>query len=203
MKLLFSCVLVLLISSYSAARSSLEVPNYEVLEKLASNIEIRKYEETKWVATSAEGDAKDSRTYSSTMFNKLFNYISGQNSDNKKIEMTAPVTTIYNNKENSLITPESRVHMSMRFYVPREFHDNTPQPTGDAYLETDSEMVVASIQFGGYATMDDNLRYRDLLIEALGAEASKYDTVNIITAGYDSPYKPIRRRNEVWLRRID
>ena len=166
-------------------------------------IEIRRYDETKWVATTVEAQARNSRSSSSSMFNKLFDYISGKNSQNKKIAMTAPVTTIFKNAGNNLITLDSRCQMSMRFYIPKEFHQNTPQPTGDAYLQTDAETVVASIRFGGFASMSDNIKYRDILIRALGTEARRYDTVNMMTAGYDSPFNLIGRRNEVWLKRID
>jgi hypothetical protein len=58
---------------------------------------------------------------------------------------------------------------------------------------------VATIRFGGWATMEMNIKKRDELIKALGARASQYDTVNMVVAGYDAPFKLFNRRNEVWL----
>jgi len=43
---------------------------------------------------------------------------------------------------------------------------------------------------------------RDELIKRLGESASNFDCVNFMTAGYDPPFKPIGRVNEVWLRKI-
>ena len=47
------------------------------------------------------------------------------------------------------------------------------------------------------------IRYRDLLIERLGADAAQYDCANMMAAGYDPPFKPVGRTNEVWLRKKD
>lgn len=180
-----------------------ENPHYEVLQKIEDNIEIRKYDKSKWVCSSVEAEAKDVKNFSSSMFYKLFDYISGKNSENKKIAMTTPVTTVYNNEERKMIGPDSKCSMSMRFYVPKEFQDNTPVPTGDAFLQSEGDLVIAAIRFGGFATMDDYLKNRDILISKLGDEATKYDTINMITAGYDAPFKPVGRRNEVWLKKIE
>jgi len=41
-----------------------------------------------------------------------------------------------------------------------------------------------------------------MLISRLGNQAQNFDTVNMTTAGYDSPFKQNNRTNEVWLRKI-
>ena len=177
-------------------------PPYVVMQKLAENIEIRKYGAAKWVCTKAAGPAGSYSNYRSGMFNKLFKYISGQNSANQKIAMTSPVTTDYKVYDNQLMTPQSNVEIAMRFYVAKDQEANVPVPTGDAYVVQDPEMIVAVVQFGGYASTQDFLNYRNVLINSLGSEANNYDLVNIMTAGYDPPFKPVGRTNEVWLRRI-
>jgi hypothetical protein len=136
------------------------------------------------------------------MFWKLFGYISGENDQKTKIEMTAPVTTVFKSSDSKAISMASNAKMTMRFYVPKADQSNTPNPTGDAFLQADPEAEYATIRFGGWASMNDNLSYRDQLIKALGAEASKYDTVNFLAAGYDSPFNFIGRRNEVWLKKF-
>ncbi len=44
-------------------------------------------------------------------------------------------------------------------------------------------MIAAVIRFGGYATIDDYISQRDLLINKLGDEAKNYDCVHMMTAG--------------------
>jgi len=180
----------------------IEKPPFIVLQKLADNVEIRRYGPSKWVCTKATGQAGYYSNYQSTMFNKLFRYISGQNSANQKIAMTSPVTTDYKVYDNQLMTPESNVEMAMRFYVSKDQEHNVPVPTGDAYVVQEPEMTVAVVKFGGYASTQDYLYYRNVLINSLGSEAHNYDVVNLMTAGYDPPFKPVGRTNEVWLRKI-
>lgn len=181
----------------------IERPPYTVEQKIDDNIEIRKYEKTKWVCTTASGSAADLQSKNSgNMFGKLFKYISGENEAKQKIAMTSPVTFDYKSSDSENMNKDSNVKMAMRFYVPSEFQENTPTPTGDAYIEEDPAMTAAVIRFSGYAKMDDYMTQRDLLIKKLGDEAKKYDCVNIMAAGYDPPFKPIGRTNEVWLRKI-
>ena len=194
-------------SFFKSVRNSLgidiERPPYQVIEKIDDNMEIRKYGKTKWVCTSTNGKAQALQYQNSgSMFGKLFQYISGQNNESQKISMTSPVTFDYRNTKAEKIDNNSDCQLAMRFYVPREFQENTPTPTGDAYLEEDPEMIVASIRFGGYASMNDYMTMRDVLIKRLGADAQNYDCVNMMVAGYDPPFKPIGRTNEVWLKKI-
>ncbi len=140
--------------------------------------------------------------------------------------MTSPVTFDFKKHDSNLITEESNLNMSMRFYIGKEHQENTPKPTGDVFLVEDPEMVAAVIKFGGYASMNDYLNYRNVLIQKLGEESKKYDCVNMMAAGYDpvrkllfrpflfslkvefklnffvKPFKPIGRTNEVWLKKI-
>ncbi|CAF0774753.1 unnamed protein product [Brachionus calyciflorus] len=192
--------------SFLKNNNSLEIeterPNYEVIKTIGENMEIRKYEPTKWVSTSMEvnADKSDNQT---EMFFKLFNYISGENNENEKISMTSPVTVQYNSNNNT-IEPLSQVKMTMGFYVPHEKQDKTPDPTNkDTFLRSTPGMTVAVIKFGGFASTQDYLSHRDLLIKTLGKEAKNYDTVNIITARYDPPFKQFNRTNEVWLKKIN
>lgn len=78
----------------SALGIEIEVPPYEVVKKLSDNMEIRRYPATKWVCTKVEGEAGEEKTYQSSMFYKLFNYISGTNDKSQKIAMTAPVILV-------------------------------------------------------------------------------------------------------------
>ena len=83
-----------------------EEPSFAVVQTNES-YEIRYYNERIVVQTN--------NTSQNSGFRKLFNYISGKNSNSEKIAMTVPVT-----QTNNL----------MQFYLPIKFdHENTPIPT--------------------------------------------------------------------------
>ena len=70
---------------------SIESPNYEVVQDLGSNVEVRQYGDYYQAYVSYE-DGK----YENQAFRKLFNFISGENSisgstDSESLDMTAPV----------------------------------------------------------------------------------------------------------------
>ncbi len=94
--------------------------------------------------------------------------------------MTSPVTFDYQNSNTEKINPDSECKLAMRFYVPNKFHENPPLPTNDAYIEENPEMIAAVIRFGGYASMNDYIAQRDLLINRLGSQAQNYDCVNMM-----------------------
>ena len=193
--------ILILICSLSLSLA-IEEPKYEVLKQLGSNMEIRRYPATKWVSTEVETMAKD--VANNMMFGKLFDYISGVNSEKQKIEMTAPVLMEYVNKESKMIEKSSTVSVSMNFYIPSLFKNNTPQPTAnDVLIREVPEMIVAVAKFGGYASLDDYLTNRDSLLRTLGPDAQKYDSMNLMTAGYNSPFTLLFRRNEVWLKKLN
>lgn len=211
MKSLFSIAIILILfiqqAHFSILKSvlgvGLERPDYEVLKKYDDNIEIRKYAPTKWASVSTQTEAKNMKSKQSPMFRQLYNYISGDNDAQMKMEMTVPVTFVMNSLQDKSkrIDFDTNCDISMRFYVPKEHQSNTPKPRGDVKLEDEPESTYAVIKFGGYASMTDYLSYRDKLIEKLGDEANNYDLVNMRMAGYDAPFKFFNRKNEVWLKK--
>ena len=140
----------------------------------------------------------------SGMFWSLFKYINGGNDRELDMEMTAPVLLQYVNTANELISRDSTVNMTMKLYLPKINQEDPPVPTNpNVTLSNEDSMDVATIRFGGWAYYSDYINYRDKLIKNLGADAANYDMVNIIAAGYDSPFNFIGRRNEVWLKKIN
>ena len=134
-------------------------------------MEIRTYSPSKWVGISYKGQVKG--VSSNQMFMSLFSYISGNNDQNKKIEMTSPVLTQIQNSNNELVNMNSNVEMSMIFYVPKSDQDNTPNPKGaNEFVKNEVEMTVATIRFGGWASMPKYIAKRDELIKMLGEAAA-------------------------------
>ena len=72
---------------------AIEKPEYRVLSS-SNGIELREYSEH-WLAECSVEDVEDLLNASSRAFNRLFNYISGQNEPGQKIAMTSPVAFIW------------------------------------------------------------------------------------------------------------
>jgi hypothetical protein len=69
-----------------------ERPPYQIISRLAENIEIRKYPSLKWACTKQTGRlGQYQQQFQNGMFYILFNYISGANNKRQKIAMTSPV----------------------------------------------------------------------------------------------------------------
>ena len=129
------------------------------------------------------------------MFMKLFRYIQGRNVDKVKIEMTRPVSTKWTPMNEAMQTIEKE----MCFYLNEEHQANPPQPTDpDVYLVLRPALTVYTRVEGGW--MDDTdwkkeARIMDQLMVDNGLDVEQsYFYVN----GYNSPWDPINRRNELW-----
>lgn len=186
------------------ARAGIETPSYVILERLANNVEIRKYLSSKWACAAADGQAGDYRTnISGRMFNKLFRYISGENNFSQEISMTSPVMVDYKSyNNNSIDSTKSPCRMKMCFYLPKQYHADSPNPLGDNMeIMHEPEMIVACIRYNGYTDFNKMMDYKNALIECLGDSSRLFDCKNLITAGYNAPFDPVQT-HEVWLRKI-
>lgn len=174
----------------------LEGPKFTVTKKIAENIELRSYEPSNWVSVKREGMEVDQAMSGSFM--KLFNYISGANSANAKIEMTAPVLTKIEPGQG----PACNSAFTMSFYQPWKYQGATaaPKPTDSSVLlSTMPAMDVYVLSFGGFATAADHKKQATQLMTKLDELKEPYNTQLWFTAGYDSPYTLANRRNEVWV----
>ncbi|KAK2710667.1 hypothetical protein QYM36_011996 [Artemia franciscana] len=129
-------VVFLVLVAYTKA--AVEETPYEVIET-AADYEIRRYPQRKWVATTLEALSYDSVT--NALFQTLFQYIDGGNSEGAIIPMTAPVT--------SLVAPgastESPSTFTMAFYIPEEFQASPPSPTNpNIFIEDRPEFELYS-----------------------------------------------------------
>ena len=188
------------------AAVAIESPEYTVVSKLTRTMDIRQYNSTMWVSTQvANVSVKEVKSLKGRMFWKLFSYISGkENADKKKIAMTAPVVTRLDAIDNSTVGINSRCNVTMSFFVSPSQQANIPQPTNsEVYIDEMPAMNVAVIRFGWYPQIDDYLVAREVLVKKLANASVEYDTNNFATAGYDSPSKFWRRRNELWLIKKD
>ena len=120
-------------------------------------------------------------------FRNLFNYISGENIDTKKIKMTTPVTQFQENSK-----------MVMQFYLPSNFKkDTAPIPTDPKVkLITIEEGYYAVIKYSGRLTDKNFNKYKNILKVNLIDDKVKI-LGPAIKAIYNGPFTlPILRRNE-------
>ena len=159
-----------------------EEASYKVVHK-TDVYEIRQYSERLIVQVINNND--------NNAFRKLFNYISGDNKNSEKIEMTTPVTQTKKDGE-----------IFMQFYVPSKFNiETTPIPTNpDLEITTIPAGYFAVTKFSGRSS-DKNFEKHNKILE----EALLKDQVLIkgfvIRATYNSPFTlPPLRRNESMFR---
>ena len=107
--------------------------------------------------------------------------------------MTSPVRMSTGNNSNT-----------MSFVMPDEMEfGKLPTPNDSKILlHKSTPMYTASIRFGGYANNTEISKYKIKLNEVL-TRLNLIHTGNFEFLGYNSPYQPINRRNEIQVELVD
>lgn len=123
-------------------------------------------------------------------FNTLFSYISGENRESEKIQMTVPV--IEEIKENS---------KKIAFVVPHKLWDSVPQPvSADLSVRKFEGGKIAAIQYSGLPSESKIANEIKLLSTWLESHGYKIK-LPFFLAYYNGPFTlPMLRRNEVLVR---
>ena len=130
-------------------------------------------------------------------FMRLFDYIQGENVKKAKIPMTAPVAVDIQPGQG----PFCKNNFTINFFVPFEDQAAPAAPTNkDVFIYTLRKFCAYVIVYGGYSNLDEIQKYseelgEDLVKDGLG-DAFRKDM--FFFAGYDSPFKPLNRHNEIW-----
>ncbi|KAL2641426.1 hypothetical protein R1flu_009013 [Riccia fluitans] len=169
---------------------SIETPVCSV-EKKDEGFELRRYPAGEIWAETLVADTG----YTSACaigFYRCFYFISGQNSAEESIEMTAPV----------LIKPEPKANgWKISFFTPSKFKsvDDVPVPDSpDVHIVSTKEQLVAvSDTFGGFPTEASYHNEWLKLKAALDKANLKYDESTVVYAGYSSPFEIFNRKQEV------
>ncbi len=177
-------------------RSGYEQLNYTVVDNI-DKIEIRRYPAR--LVAEASGMKDDNEAFMS-----LFGYISGKNSSNQNVAMTAPVQVDKTSTKIAMTVPveaskTSSDGVSMRFFLPSSLTaDNAPKPN-DQRIKILSlpEETYAVIRYSGFGSEERFRSESDRLIKFLSG--SKWKPVAAASfLGYDPPFAiPFLRRNEV------
>ncbi|GFP79491.1 heme-binding protein 2 [Phtheirospermum japonicum] len=167
-----------------------ECPSYTVVHSEKA-FEIRSYKEAQWVS----GPKIPSDTYKAAAdkgFLILFSYFQGNNKERVKINMTTPVLVEVQNKTYTVY-----------FYVPQKYQSGTPLPQP---LSSDVTQVMLPKQkyaavrrFDGFITNDRIPTELTALKKSLqGTPYQRAAALDVFTlAGYNSPFEPSNRINEV------
>ena len=170
----------------------LDCPKYTLVEK-KSGYEVRKYAPSNWVGTTIS-----SLNYSSASmmgFDRLFKYISGENSAKEKIPMASPVATKIVPGQG----PACASNFTVLFFTPFAYQDNTPTPTDPRLAIVDLPAITAYVSsFSGWENDKELEEHAAELANNLIQDNVDYVKDYYFTAGYDPPYRIIGRHNEVW-----
>ncbi|XP_078483932.1 heme-binding protein 2-like [Ciona intestinalis] len=155
--------------------------------------QVRHYRKAKW--TSTKTTSEDHYGAGRSAFRSLFNYIRGENATSDKISMTVPVT---------IQKPEEgKSDFVTSFYVPTDHQNSPPEPSNpNVFTQTRDDVTIYARVFSGFAKEADYQRE----IKALRSDLQRYgvteemtDNSTYVCASYDSPFRLLNRRNEVWV----
>lgn len=193
----FSCCVVLIKGCTMFA----EQPSYGVVEK-NDPFELRDYGELIVAETEVSATLEDA---GGEAFQRLFEYISGENKVEENISMTSPVTQTAASEEISMTAPvgqrETENGWVVSFIMPDSYTLETlPQPTNpEVTLGVIPARRVAVIRYSG--TWSDE-RYREHLakLNQWIEQQSLEITGEPLWARYNPPFTPwFMRRNEIMI----
>ena len=161
--------------------SKYETAPYKVLIK-EDNFELRQYDD--YYTAAVEGPSLNG----SNGFSQIFDYISGNNEEQKKISMTTPV---FNEMGNDKVTTE--------FVMPSAFSEETlPEPGNKKIrIKKNDTRLAASVTFSGTVNESKIRDYEKKLLDWI-AKKGMDPVGNFYLARYNPPFiPPFLRRNEV------
>lgn len=180
--------------------SNVEQPDYKVVTS-KENIEIRDYAPMILAKVEVSGERKQAIREG---FKILADYIFGNNTSNKKMEMTAPVTNELSEKMAMTAPVLQERHMDkwkVAFVMPKKYTFETlPKPNSkDVILIPLPARRFAVIRFSGLADDENIKQHTEELEDYIRAEKLK-PTGGIVLAFYNPPWTiPFLRRNEVMI----
>ncbi len=191
--------LLLALASWPAM--AIEIPEYRVVEQDGS-FELRAYSSYLIAETEVEAGFMNAGNIA---FGRLFRYISGANTAQAEIAMTAPVEQSSQGEKIAMTAPVEQAKADgvyrVGFVVPRKYNRETvPKPTDPRVsIREVPARTVAVWRYSGRWT-EENFREheQDLrrAVQARGLQAVSGDSA--IIARYDAPFIPwFMRRNEV------
>lgn len=184
MKFFVTTILSMICLTLSISVQSIESLGYSVVAS-DGDIEIRRYEPHLLASVRVAGDFEDA---GSKAFRPLFKFITGENTSDAKIAMTAPV--IQTSDANEWL---------ISFVMPREYDlESLPVPAA-AVVEVSSqpEIVMAAMEYSGGWSKKRYLKHEAIMQKALAA--GSYKSCGAPRwARHNAPFTPwFMRKNEI------
>ena len=134
----------------------------------------------------------------SSLSQRLFDYIDGNNKDEVKVPMTAPVLA---DVEPSC-GPFCKQTFTISFFVPFHLHEAPPAPNNPDITITCTPAFTAYVsEAGGFKLDDYSLGLMaSALSDALSADGIEYVDDHWFVAGYDPPFRIKDRHTEIWFK---
>jgi hypothetical protein len=185
----------------SGVAVAIEKPEYEIVTS-DGDFEVRRYAAMILAETRVESDFEEA---GNEAFRRLFGYISGDNTAQSKIAMTAPVVQEPSSEKIAMTAPvlqeSGSSGWSVAFVVPAEYSwETAPRPNDPRVtLRLVPERTVAAVRFSG--TWDEErFATRETALRSKLAEHGLQPTGAAIYARYNPPFTPwFMRRNEVMI----
>ena len=199
MRAIYVVLMMSALSAWSGNAMAIEEAEYTVVEQ-EENLEIREYAPHILAVTHVEGDMESA---GNEAFGYLFDYISGNNQGQKKIEMTAPVSQEAAGEKIEMTAPVGQQRTGEKwqisFMMPASYTIETlPKPLDPKVsLREVPAQRIASIRYSGFWSEEGYLRNKQTLqswIEKKGLKAIGEP----VWARYNAPFSLwFLRRNEV------
>jgi hypothetical protein len=178
--LAFLLVLAMWLITGAWVSMSTEQLNYDVIGELGDGVELRQYQNSTFISAKA----KDSNSG----FRILSGYIFGNNKDDVKIAMTAPV-----------ISQQGKDMLNMSFVLPSDYDsDNAPMPVDEniSIHEVASRKLLV-VGFSGFVT-DSKIESRTRTLEEKIQKNNINKKGDFFLMRYNPPWVlPMFRRNEL------
>lgn len=194
-------VLIIVLAALSGnIMSNVEQPDYKLLTS-KGEIEIRDYAPLILAEVEVSGERKQAINEG---FKILANYIFGNNTSSKKMEMTAPVTNELSEKMSMTAPVIQEPYMGkwkIRFVMPKKYNLETlPKPNSkEVVLIPLPARRFAAIRFSGFAD-DENIKQHKEKLEAYIVAEKLKPIGGPVLAFYNPPWTlPFLRRNELMI----
>jgi hypothetical protein len=190
---------VLLFAAGAVDVMATEEAPYEVVKK-DGRFEVRDYASQILAETVVEADLEDA---GSKAFNRLFRYISGDNTAREKVAMTAPVSQQAAGEKIAMTAPVGQQragdNWAVSFMMPSEYTLETlPEPDDPLItLRQVPPRTMAAVRYSGFWSEKNYQKYKAELEEWV-ARMGLVITGEPVWARYNAPFTPwFLRRNEI------
>ena len=198
-----STVKVLLVIAFmtltTGGAMATEEAKYELIHQ-EGDFQVRQYAPHIVAETLVDSKFEDA---GSEAFQRLFKYISGNNSAKQNIDMTAPVSQEAESEKIDMTSPVAQQSIDGRwavsFMMPASSsYDTLPKPNNnEVILKQISERFIASIEYSGFWS-EKSYKENKSKLQAWVSENNYQVIGEPIWARYNAPYTPwFLRRNEI------